>query len=72
MKPSNGPLPAHRQTFHVVLAPLQSYAFVPKEIAVVPSERATLSFDHRGPGVAQPRAIEGIPSRDVTLTVTLD
>ena len=43
MQPSNGPLPAHRQTFHVVLAPLQSYAFVPKDIAVVPSERATLS-----------------------------
>ena len=43
MQPSNGPLPAHRQTFHVVLAPLQSYAFVPQDIAVVPSERATLS-----------------------------
>jgi hypothetical protein len=42
MQPSNGPLPAHRQTFHVVLAPLQSYAFVPQKIAVVPSERATL------------------------------
>jgi hypothetical protein len=43
MQPSNGPLPARRQTFHVVLAPLQSYAFVPESIAVVPSERATLS-----------------------------
>jgi hypothetical protein len=44
MQPSNGPLPSRRQTFHVVLAPLQSYAFVPEKIAVVPSERATLSI----------------------------
>ena len=43
MTPSNGPLSAVRQTFHVVLAPLQSYAFVPKAIAVVPSERAALN-----------------------------
>ncbi|MGB8198015.1 MAG: hypothetical protein WCF25_13535 [Acidimicrobiales bacterium] len=44
MQPSNGPLAAQRQSFHVVLAPLQSYAFAPNEIAVVPSERATLSI----------------------------
>ena len=53
MSPSNGPLPAHRQTFHVVLAPLQSYAFVPQEIAVVPSERAILNIRITGaPGAA--------------------
>jgi hypothetical protein len=44
MKPSNGPLPAQSQTFHVELAPLQSYAFAPQEISVVPSERATLDI----------------------------
>lgn len=44
MSPSNGPLPAQRQTFHIDLAPLQSYAVVPKDIAVVPSERATLNI----------------------------
>jgi hypothetical protein len=42
MTPSNGPLAPVRQTFHVVLAPLQSYAFEPRMIGVVPSERATL------------------------------
>jgi hypothetical protein len=44
MSPSNGPLPAHRQTLHVILAPLQSFAFAPQNIAVVPSERATLDI----------------------------
>ena len=44
MSPSNGPLPALRQTFHVELAPLQSYAFTAQEIAVVPSERAILNL----------------------------
>jgi hypothetical protein len=44
MKPSNGPLPARSQTFHVELAPLQSYAFAPQEITVVPSERGTLDI----------------------------
>jgi hypothetical protein len=44
MSPSNGPLPAQRQTFHIRLAPLQSYAFAPRDIAVVPSERATLDI----------------------------
>jgi hypothetical protein len=44
MSPSNGPLPALRQTFHVELAPLQSYAFTPQVIAVVPNERATLNI----------------------------
>jgi hypothetical protein len=44
MTPSNGPLPAVHQTFHVELAPLQSYAFVPLGIHVVPSERATLDI----------------------------
>lgn len=44
MTPSNGPLPAQRQAFHVELAPLQSYAFVAQEIEVVPSERGTLDI----------------------------
>ena len=44
MKPFNGPLPAFSRTFHVTLAPLQSYAFTSLEIAVVPSERATLEL----------------------------
>jgi len=44
MSPSNGPLPPQRQTFHVELAPLQSYAFIAQEIAVVPSERGTLDI----------------------------
>ena len=44
MTPSNGPLSPVRQTFHLVLAPLQSYAFVPKVIPVVPSERAVLDI----------------------------
>ena len=44
MSPSNGPLPAQRQTFHVQLAPLQSYAFTAQVIAVVPSERAILNI----------------------------
>jgi hypothetical protein len=53
MSPSNGPLPAHRQIFHVVLRPLQSYAFVPQDITVVPSERATLDIRITGaPGAA--------------------
>jgi hypothetical protein len=42
LTPSNGPLPPVRQSFHTELAPLQSYAFVPKDFATVPSERATL------------------------------
>jgi hypothetical protein len=42
MKPSNGPLPAQSETFHVELSPLQSYAFATQDIAVVPSERAIL------------------------------
>ena len=44
MTPSNGPLSPVRQTFNVVLAPLQSYAFVRRVIAVVPSERAILDI----------------------------
>jgi hypothetical protein len=44
MKPSNGPVPALNETFHVTLAPLQSYAFTSLEIAVVPSERAALEL----------------------------
>jgi hypothetical protein len=44
MSPSNGPLPARRQIFHVDLAPLQSFAFTPQVIAVVPSERAILNI----------------------------
>jgi hypothetical protein len=42
MTPTNGPLAPVRQTFHVDLAPLQSYAFAPPGFHVVPSERATL------------------------------
>jgi hypothetical protein len=53
MSPSNGPLPALRRTFHVELAPLQSYAFTPQVIAVVSSERATLNIRITGaPGSA--------------------
>lgn len=44
MSPSNGPLPAKRQVFHVDLAPLQSFAFTPQVIAVVPNERAILNI----------------------------
>jgi hypothetical protein len=44
MTPTNGPLAANRQRFHVELAPLQSYAFIAREIQVVPSERATLDI----------------------------
>jgi hypothetical protein len=44
MSPSNGPLSPQDQTFHVDLAPLQSYAFAPQDIAVVPSERAILGI----------------------------
>ena len=42
LTPSNGPLSPVHLTFHVVLAPLQSFAFGPRQIAVVPSERAIL------------------------------
>ena len=45
MKPFNGPLPAFSRTFHVTLAPLQSYAFTSRRSPCVPSERATLDFD---------------------------
>jgi hypothetical protein len=44
VKPLNGPLPPVRQVFHVVLAPLQSFAFTAQEIDVVASERATLDI----------------------------
>jgi hypothetical protein len=44
MTPTNGPLQAEHQTFHVDLAPLQSYAFTPQQISVVASERATLDI----------------------------
>ena len=44
MKPTNGPLSAQSQTFHVELAPQQSYAFTPRAIGLVPSERATLDI----------------------------
>lgn len=42
LNPTNGPLPAQHQIFHVELGPLQSYAFAPQGISVVPNERATL------------------------------
>lgn len=42
LTPSNGPLAPVRLRFHTVLAPQQSYAFVPGDLATVPSERATL------------------------------
>lgn len=42
LRPTNGPLTTQRKTFHVELAPLQSYAFVDQAFAVVPNERASL------------------------------
>lgn len=48
LTPSNGPHPAVRQSFHLTLAPLQSYAVVPKDFATVPSERATLVISASG------------------------
>jgi hypothetical protein len=44
LSPSNGPLQAQRHTYHVELAPLQSYAFVGQQFAVVPNERAVLDI----------------------------
>jgi hypothetical protein len=72
MVPSNGPLPAQRQTFHVELAPLQSYAVVPKEIAVVANERATLDIQIAGapasPNLERAKAfrVEISPPGDIT------
>ena len=48
MTPSNGPHPTVRQSFHLKLAPLQSYAVVPHDFATVPSERATLVISVSG------------------------
>ena len=48
LTPSNGPRPAVRQSFPLHLAPLQSYAVVPRNFATVPSERATLSISVTG------------------------
>jgi hypothetical protein len=48
LTPSNGPHPAVRQKFHMNLAPLQSYAVVPKDFETVPSERATLVISVSG------------------------
>jgi hypothetical protein len=48
LTPSNGPHPTVRQSFHMDLAPLQSYAVVPKDFATVPSERATLVISVSG------------------------
>jgi hypothetical protein len=48
LTPSNGPHPTVRQSFHMNLAPLQSYAVVPKDFATVPSERATLVISVSG------------------------
>jgi hypothetical protein len=42
LTPSNGPHRPVRKSFHMTLAPLQSYAVVPRDFATVPSERATL------------------------------
>jgi hypothetical protein len=44
LQPSNGPVPVQRRTFHVDLAPLQSYAFVHQYFNVVPNERAVLTI----------------------------
>ena len=52
MNPTNGPLPAVHQTFHIDLAPLQSYAFGPQQIAVVANERATLDIRLTGAGAS--------------------
>jgi hypothetical protein len=48
LTPSNGPHPTVRQSFHLNLAPLQSYAVVPKDFTTVPSERATLVISASG------------------------
>jgi hypothetical protein len=48
LTPSNGPHPTVRQNFHLNLAPLQSYAVVPKDFTTVPSERATLVISASG------------------------
>jgi len=67
MKPTNGPLSAQSQTFHVELAPLQSYAFTPRAIGLVPSERATLDIRISGRLTRQPGAFQELPSGVVTL-----
>ncbi len=48
LTPSNGARRAVRQSFHLHLAPLQSYAVVPHEFAAAPSERATLTISVKG------------------------
>jgi hypothetical protein len=48
LTPTNGPHPTVRQSFHMKLAPLQSYAVVPKDFQTVPSERATLVISVSG------------------------
>jgi hypothetical protein len=48
LTPSNGPHPTVRKSFHMDLAPLQSYAVLPKSFATVPSERATLAISVSG------------------------
>jgi hypothetical protein len=48
LTPTNGPHATVRQSFHLNLAPLQSYAVVPKDFATVPSERATLVISVSG------------------------
>lgn len=62
MTPSNGPHRTVRKSFHMNLAPLQSYAVVPKDFATVPSERATLVI-----------SVSGAPAgANMTLTRTYD
>ena len=48
LTPTNGPHPPVRQSFHLQLAPLQSYAVVPRDFSTVPSERATLAISVSG------------------------
>jgi len=59
-KPTFGP--ARSQTLHTVLGPLQSYAFVPRALATVASERATLSITVSGappgPGLSNSRTYQ--------------
>ena len=66
LTPTNGPLASVTQTFKLTLAPLQSYAVVPKLFATVPSERATLRIALSGappaPGMSRSRTYEVVLS----------
>ena len=59
LTPTNGPLPSVTQSFALTLAPLQSYAVVPKLFATVANEKATLRIAVNGapaaPGMSRSR-----------------